>query len=122
MVPVILENTARTAEVTFGVVLIRNVQCLAETRASQSLVRTCSVPALPFVVVVEDATLPVVADTVEELSSTSVCYGSRCGYHTLVSAPRSSHRGLNVVFYLALDPFSTVREIRLQIKNQQALW
>ena len=68
--------------------------------------------------VVEDATLLVVADTVEELSSTSVCYGSRCGNHTLVS-------GLNVVFYFALDPFGTngtVREIRLQIKNQQALW
>ena len=61
------------------------------------------VPVLPFVVVVEDATLPVVADTVEEPSSTSVCYGSHCGNHTLVSAPRSSHRGLNVVIYLALD-------------------
>ena len=41
--------------------------CLSITRAdsgSFSSDSTCFVPALPFVVVVEDATLPVVADTV----------------------------------------------------------
>ena len=85
--------------------------CLSITCAdsdSFSSDSTCFVPPLPFVVVEEDATFPVVADTVEELSSTSVCYGSRCGNHTLVSTPRSSHRGLNVVFYFALDRLAQI--------------
>ena len=138
MVPAIVESTARAAEVTFGVVLIHACHeattdtgvldgntCLSITCAdcgSFSSTAACSVPDLLFVAVVKMQALDrsVVADTVEELSSTSVCYGSRFGDHTLVSAPRSSHRGLKVVFYFAVVPLGTSGSA--QVTNKQALW
>ena len=81
-----------------------------------------SVPALLFVVVVEDATLPVVANTVEELSSTSVCYGSRCGNHTLVSGSECCLLFCSGPVWYKWNRTEVPRKIRLQVANQQAPW